>query len=179
MTDIITVDIMIDCPDWLENVEKVEDLCRSIAMSTYESAAKPVAGSLVEASIVLADDAFVQNLNRTYRSQDRPTNVLSFAALDDNTEVTEPVGGHLLLGDIIVAFGVASREAKEQEKNLADHVSHLIAHGMLHLLGYDHEEQEAAEEMEDLERDVLARHGIRDPYADNIAKSKQKGVPAS
>jgi probable rRNA maturation factor len=106
--------------------------------------------------ILLADDSAIQDLNGRFRGQDKPTNVLSFPAAA-NPE------GHL--GDVALAFGVCAREAAEQRKPLAHHLQHLVAHGVLHLLGYDHMNHDEAEEMEGLERVVLAGLGVADPYA--------------
>jgi probable rRNA maturation factor len=106
--------------------------------------------------ILLADDAAIHDLNARFRGQDKPTNVLSFPA-PENPE------GHL--GDIALAYGVCAREAAEQGKRLAHHLQHLVAHGVLHLLGYDHMNDDEAREMEGLESIVLAGLGVADPYA--------------
>ena len=108
-----------------------------------------------EVSILLTDDPTVRALNAQYRHQDKPTNVLSFPAADT-------AHGHL--GDICLAYGVCAREAVEQGKTLAAHLQHLVAHGVLHLVGYDHEDEADAEVMEDLERQILAGLGLADPY---------------
>ena len=107
----------------------------------------------LEVSILLADDAAVQTLNRDYRSKDKPTNVLSFPQDDD-----------VLLGDIAMAFETLVREAAEQEKTFHDHFTHLFIHGVLHLLGYDHEEHDDQEDMEKQEIDILHGLGIENPY---------------
>jgi probable rRNA maturation factor len=106
--------------------------------------------------VLLTDDATVRELNARFRDQDKPTNVLSFPAAE-NPE------GHL--GDIALGYGVCAREAGEQHKGLAAHLQHLVAHGVLHLLGYDHMSDDEAAEMEGLERVVLAGLGVADPYA--------------
>jgi probable rRNA maturation factor len=105
--------------------------------------------------VLLTDDAAVQDLNARFRGKDAPTNVLSFPAAA-NPE------GHL--GDIALAYGVCAREAQAQGKALVAHLQHLVAHGVLHLLGYDHMTDDEAQEMEGLERVVLAGLGIADPY---------------
>lgn len=111
-----------------------------------------------EISVLLCDDAFVQELNRRWRGKDKPTNVLSFPAAED--EGFE----RLLLGDIAIAYETTAREAGEEDKPFSAHFNHLVVHGLLHLLGYDHESEDEAEEMEELERQVLAELGIDDPY---------------
>lgn len=116
----------------------------------------------VEISVVLTDDENVRILNRDYRHLDRPTNVLSFAALDadDGEPLTEP----LLLGDIAVAWETTAREAAEAGISVEDHLFHLIVHGVLHLIGYDHIDDADAEIMEALEIEILADNGIANPY---------------
>jgi len=104
-------------------------------------------------TILLADDRKLQALNREFRGKDKPTNVLSFPGLE----------GHG--GDIAIAYGVTAKEAKAAAKNFADHASHLVVHGVLHLAGYDHERPKDARVMEPLEARILKRLGIADPYA--------------
>lgn len=122
----------------------------------------------IEISIRLTSDDEVQTLNRQYRQKDEPTNVLSFPmvqpdlidAISANSD-----DGEVLLGDIVLAHGVAAREAAEKGVSLEDHATHLIVHGVLHLLGHDHDAGEAeAEAMEEMERAALGRLGIADPY---------------
>ncbi|ACL55277.1 rRNA maturation RNase YbeY [Methylobacterium nodulans] len=118
-------------------------------------------GGPVEVSVVLTDDAAVQELNRTWRGKDKPTNVLSFPA-------GHPHGGDLRpLGDVVLAYDTMLRESGEQSKPLGHHLAHLLVHGTLHLLGQDHETGEAeAEAMEALEVVALRRLGVPDPYGD-------------
>jgi len=116
----------------------------------------PVEGDLV---VLLADDATVQDLNVRFRGKDRPTNVLSFPGGD----MTMP-GTPFHLGDIVLAFGVCRQEAQTQGKTLADHLTHLVVHGVLHLLGRDHMAEDEAEAMEAEERSLLAGLGVADPY---------------
>ena len=106
-------------------------------------------------SIVLADNDFVQNLNRQYRHKDKPTNVLSFPAENN------PDGA---IGDIILAHETIEQEATVQNKSFKDHVMHMLIHGCLHLLGFDHETDEEAKEMESLEIEALTRLNIKNPY---------------
>lgn len=116
-------------------------------------------GEGYEISIVLADDAFVRELNRNWRKIDKPTNVLSFPS--DDTECQGP----RLLGDVVLAYETVAREALASGTPILDHAAHLIIHGTLHLLGFDHENEQEAGEMEALETRLLARLGIADPYA--------------
>nr|WP_245593605.1 rRNA maturation RNase YbeY [Azospirillum halopraeferens] len=117
-----------------------------------------------ELSVVLADDALVHRLNREYRGKDKPTNVLSFALTEAEGPDPDPAAP-TLLGDVVLARETVEREAAAQGKSAADHLVHLVVHGTLHLLGYDHEEDAQAEAMERLEVTVLAGLGIADPYA--------------
>jgi probable rRNA maturation factor len=114
-----------------------------------------------ELSIVLSDDAEQQALNRDWRGIDKPTNVLSFPQIEPFAEVSG------LLGDIILARETLEREAVEQGVSLEDHFTHLMVHGFLHILGYDHMDDDEALVMEGLETQILASLGVADPYAEN------------
>ena len=124
--------------------------------------------TIVEVSIRYTSDEEVQLLNRNYRQKDKPTNVLSFPMVQaDLLDALNPGDddGETLLGDIVLAHGVCAREAREKNVTMEAHAIHLIVHGTLHLLGYDHEQGEAeAEAMEEIERVALAGLGIDDPY---------------
>ena len=116
----------------------------------------------LEVSVLLADDATVQDLNRTWRGKDKPTNVLSFPAAE---QPLQP-GMARPLGDVVLAYDTMLRESAEQSKPLSDHLAHLLVHGTLHLLGQDHETGEAeADAMEALEIAALRTLGVPDPYA--------------
>jgi probable rRNA maturation factor len=118
-----------------------------------------------ELAVMLTDDAGVRTLNNNWRGIDKPTNVLSFPAL-------QPTGGGgpddapRMLGDIAIAYETMRREADDEQKPFDHHLSHLAVHGFLHLIGYDHEKDDDAEAMESLESEILAQLGIPDPYAD-------------
>jgi len=166
MTD---VDISILEPAW----EDASPNCDAIVQSAVTAALElcPVAQKLIgngvemEISIVLAHDALVQELNREYRDKDKPTNVLSFAQLDGDDGWAEPTGpGPCALGDLILAYETVEREAREENKPFEHHLTHLVIHGILHLLGYDHIDDDEAEEMESLEIQILKRLSITDPY---------------
>jgi len=152
-------DVSVPCRRWTGILPDAEKLCRRAAAAAFASSS----GSAAEASIVLADDAFVRGLNLEYRDRDQATNVLSFPALDGDSPAW-PADAPRMLGDVVVAFETAAREAADEDKTLGDHLCHLVVHGMLHLLGHDHETTTAAAEMERLEIDVLAGLDIADPY---------------
>jgi probable rRNA maturation factor len=134
---------------------------RAIETSLTASGARILDGA--EVSVQLADDAQIRALNGQWRGVDKPTNVLSFPASTSGKIAASP-----MLGDIVVAFETAEREAAEESKALSDHVAHLIAHGFLHLLGFDHQISAEADRMETLETRILARLGIADPYASTV-----------
>ena len=130
------------------------------AAAVAERAAAAALGT-VEGDVVvlLTDDDTVRDLNARFRDRDRPTNVLSFPAAE------MPLPGRAPhLGDLVLAYGVCAAEAEAQGKTLGDHLSHLTVHGVLHLLGRDHESEPDAEEMEAEERTILASLGVADPY---------------
>lgn len=137
---------------WTAALPDAEALAAAAAEAALRTGPDPTGGL----AVLLADDAAVRALNARFRAQDKATNVLSFPA-PPNPE------GHL--GDIALGYGVCAREAGEQGKPLAHHLQHLVAHGVLHLLGYDHMTDDEAEKMEGLERVVLAGLGVSDPYA--------------
>ncbi|WP_406852517.1 rRNA maturation RNase YbeY [Brevundimonas sp. BH3] len=143
------IEIEIEADGWnaaLADAEAVVDVAATKALGSVE-------GDVV---VLLADDEAVQDLNKRFRDKDRPTNVLSFPA-------AESAFPHL--GDVVLGLEYCVEEAKAQGKTLKDHLSHLVVHGVLHLLGRDHVEDEEAEQMEAEEREILASLGIADPYA--------------
>lgn len=125
-----------------------------------DAAWKAAGSGAAELSILLSDDARIRVLNRDYRGEDKPTNVLSFPAGDEGA-----AGRPRLLGDVVLALETIRREAAAQSKPLADHLSHLTVHGLLHLLGHDHETETQATAMEAFETEILRGLGIADPYA--------------
>jgi len=110
--------------------------------------------------VTLTDDAEQRQLNRIYRGKDAPTNVLAFP----QAETASPADAPVLLGDVVLAFETVCREATEQKKPFADHLRHLVVHGVLHLLGFDHEKAADAAAMEAREIKILAGLGVPDPY---------------
>ncbi|HYL31883.1 MAG TPA: rRNA maturation RNase YbeY [Stellaceae bacterium] len=153
-----TIDVIERAAAWRRALPNAPMLCRTAAAAAMARAARGLAGA--ELSIVLADDALIAELNRTYRGIAKPTNVLSFASAEPKRRRTKL----RLLGDVVVAHGTVAREARAQGKTLADHLAHLVVHGVLHLLGFDHERAAEARRMEALEVTILAGLGIADPY---------------
>ena len=152
-------------PDWSKTVPAAEDLARratAAALFVSGAAARALAARDAEISLVLADDAMLRRYNRDFRGIDKPTNVLAFASAEAPGEGAE---GPLLLGDVLLARETLIREAGEQVKRPADHLCHLIVHGVLHLLGQDHRSEGEAQIMERLEVAALDRLGVADPYA--------------
>jgi probable rRNA maturation factor len=146
------IDIEVEDPAWPQALAEAVAVVLATAEATLASE-----GAVGEGvSFLLTNDKAVRDLNRRFRGQDKPTNVLSFPA---------PQNPERFLGDVALAYGVCAREAAEQGKPLKNHLQHLVAHGVFHLLGYDHETDAQADEMEGLERAVLAELGVPDPYA--------------
>jgi probable rRNA maturation factor len=129
----------------------------------------------VEITVRLAGDDEVRALNASYRDKDKPTNVLSFPMVQPDLieGLANTDDGEILLGDIVLAHGVCTREAADKGVAMADHATHLIVHGTYHLLGYDHQGNAEAEAMESLERETMAILGLHDPYeADSGANDR-------
>lgn len=166
----LAVDLSIPCLDWKKLGFAPGPLARSATRKTLACAQVPAIarGKKLEISIVLADDAFVHSLNRTWRGKDKPTNVLSFPQLEGMEEddfPDLPDEERVSLGDLVLALETLERESAEQDKALRAHFAHLLVHGTLHLLGYDHERGEAdAQEMEDMEIKILGQLGYKNPY---------------
>lgn len=149
---------------WTKSVSDLDGLVSRICADIFTRIhMKPGA-----VTVVFSDDDTVQDLNATYRNQNKPTNVLSFATLDATETFVDAPDDTLNYGDVILAFETVQREADEQSKPFHDHAAHLVAHGLLHLLGYDHITEEEAVEMESLEREILDSLGIKDPYLDDV-----------
>jgi probable rRNA maturation factor len=142
---------------------------RAVGAALAQTPHAPLADSapLVEVGVRLTDDAEVQALNRDYRGKDKPTNVLSFPQFepDDFAMLANTDDGEILLGDIVLALETCTREAADRGIAVADHAAHLIVHGTLHLLGYDHLDDASGDAMEAMETKALAKLGIADPYA--------------
>lgn len=156
----IEIDPVLQAGNWPEGSENI---CVVALEQAWTAPGGWDKGRPAEVSLVLSDDGHVQELNRDWRGKDKPTNVLSFPAEGD----FPMPGAPRLLGDIILAQETVAREALEQGKRFDHHLSHLVIHGLLHLLGYDHIEEDEAQEMEALEIKLLASMDIPDPYGDD------------
>jgi probable rRNA maturation factor len=148
----IILDVMIESPLWDEQPDSETIVRAAIAM-----AAKDTAKATAEVAILLTDDSAIREMNRQWRDQDKPTNVLSFPSHAANAKPAH-------LGDIVIAYETLVRESKADDKPFAHHLTHLAIHGYLHLLGYDHMNDAEAETMERLEAELLERLGVPDPY---------------
>ena len=160
LTSDVEIDVAINAGDWA-GADVGADICAHVICAA-RAALKACDIINGELSIVLADDAFIQTLSRDYRSLDAPTNVLAFENGDDSEQT--PEGAPRLLGDVVVAFETTAREATEGGLSFGDHLSHLVVHGVLHLLGYDHIDDDDAQIMAHLEVVVLSEIGVSDPY---------------
>ena len=156
---VVDVQVACDDPDIPAEEEIASWVRRALAAGAESAAAH------AELSVRLVDTMEIQTLNRDYRDKDRPTNVLSFPA--------GPIDGlpddaALPLGDVVVCAAVVRQEAAEQGKMLAAHWAHMLVHGTLHLLGYDHETDVDAAQMEAIEKRILLQYGLSDPYGESL-----------
>lgn len=162
----VAIELTIEAGDWGDEAAINEDIDRVIAACL--DAGHFDVPKYAELSLMLTDDAHIRELNRTWRGHDKATNVLSFPAGEQHeAEVSDDYSDPpLLLGDIVIARETLVREAETEGKTVRDHFCHLLVHGFVHLMGYDHEVDAEAEEMEALEATILASLGIANPYAD-------------
>jgi probable rRNA maturation factor len=164
----IEIDVTIAEPDWKMSFLDVEKVATNAMSMTLKMAQLPskIKFKDIEASIVLANDDLIQVLNREYRDKDAPTNVLTFASLDSEDPIPESVP--YPLGDVILSFQTIDREAREHGKFFKDHFTHMVVHGTLHLLGYDHQTEDEANNMESLEIRILEKMNIQNPYMEKL-----------
>jgi probable rRNA maturation factor len=180
MANNVEVLISITCDAWTDALPNVEDICKTAASTAMD--VKPtrdveeslqsflprlplLEGTPREISVLLTDDKFMTGLNRDYRNKDQPTNVLSFSNFGKGIELPElPEEETLIYGDVVVAFETVQNEAESEGKTLEGHLCHMIIHGVLHLLGYDHIEDLEAEKMEAMEVQMLGSLGFDDPH---------------
>jgi len=153
------IDIAINAEDWA-SLKAPSQLAEAAILAAIGETGVSLAPN-AEISVLFCDDGFIRDLNRKWRGIDQPANVLSFPARGDAAFAP-------LLGDIVIAFETASREASEAGRPLRDHVAHLLVHGFLHLIGHDHIGVADAETMEALECAILGRLGIADPFRESL-----------
>lgn len=153
-----TVDVVIESEEWAATPELEARVSAAAQAALHASGV--TTSPVGEIAVLLTDDEGVSILNERWRGKATPTNVLSWPAVAPKLLALSP-----MIGDIALAYETCAREAREEHKRFADHVTHLVVHGTLHLLGYDHETDVEAEAMEALERRVLAGLGVADPYA--------------
>ncbi|MBY6242076.1 rRNA maturation RNase YbeY [Methylosinus sp. Sm6] len=151
----LSIDIIVTAPRW-EQQAGLDELTQSTVRECVAVSAAQLARDC-ELSVNFTDDAAIRELNAQWRGIDKPTNVLSF-------ETPGPLARRVALGDIVIAHETVAREAEEQGKSFEAHLTHLIIHGFLHLIGYDHQSPHEAEAMEALERRIAASLGLADPY---------------
>lgn len=152
-----------------KGLEKRLQAAVNLTLASLPAALLPIARQ-AQVTLLLTNDKAVQTLNHDYRGKDKPTNVLSFPQFekDDLVKLSRsktPILGGVHVGDIAVAYQYVVKEAKAEHKVLADHVTHLLIHGLLHLFGYDHDTVARAAKMEKLEKEIMATLGLPDPYA--------------
>ncbi len=163
----VTVDLTIDDPGWLDDLPGADEEARKVCIAALETTCP---GSELVVSLVMSNDRNVATLNRRWRKIDKPTDVLSFPSEKRSPGIAPlaaagaPGGSPVELGDIVIARETLLRDALEHVRPLHDHLAHIVVHGTLHLLGYEHETDDDAEVMETMEQTVLAGLGIPDPY---------------
>lgn len=168
--DDYSVNIDFDVPDisWDNSIEDIVSLSREVFKRVIAKVGLSKYANRIEVSITLTDDASIKKLNHQYLLKDKATNVLSFPAQDiisTKLEKTKIHDGFLLLGDIIFSYGTIKDESEKQGKDFYNHFAHLLVHGTLHLLGYDHEFEKEAIEMESIEIEILSGLDIKSPYS--------------
>jgi len=163
----LKIDVLVDSDLWTDPSKIRSMLRRAVAQ-----AAAMLSTSGAELAIVLTDDSAIRQLNRLWRGVDAPTNVLSFPTKRQGAD--EPTH----LGDIVLAHETIAREAHDEHKSFAHHVIHLTVHGFLHLIGYDHRDDTEAKTMEDMERRILRRLSIADPYRTEVKIGKKSATSA-
>ncbi len=155
------IDISVQDERWCVAIPEIETLTRDAISKVLKQS--EYADKSLEVSIVLANDGFVQELNKTYRYKDKPTNVLSFPQTEAGG-INEQLIPLVNLGDIIIAYETILKESEEQRKTIAGHYTHMLVHGGLHLLHYDHQTDDEAQVMEALEIEILNMMDIKNPY---------------
>jgi probable rRNA maturation factor len=154
----LKIDVLVDSENW-----KNAAAAKGVVRRALRQAATALSTRTAELAIVLTDDAAMRRLNRNWRGVDAPTNVLSFATKTPSDQLDEQHGRHL--GDIVLAYETIRRDAHGEGKPFDHHLAHLVVHGFLHLLGYDHGSDAQARRMETIERAILGDLAVPDPYS--------------
>ena len=149
----LSVDVLVQSPQWKE-----QRGAAAAVRNAINAAADEISSPSGEVVVVLTDDNAIRTLNKQWRNIDKPTNVLSFPATKSGAMQGT------IFGDIVIAYETLARETRDEGKEFVHHLSHLAAHGFLHLMGYDHQNDSDADAMEDLERAIMARLNMPDPY---------------
>jgi len=166
MSHSLILDVNIEEPSWSDTFPNVESFCHRIIEHTLTHVGFLKRVSEAEVSVLLTNDDAIAHLNASYRQKDKATNVLSFPVEELTPGEYDDLPDEMMLGDIVLALETVQREAADEGKSLSAHLSHLLVHGTLHLLGYDHIDDIEAEEMESLEAEVLEGLGVKNPYED-------------
>jgi len=159
----LAIDIIFESPLWAKSRLSARKRINNVLNITWNTIQNRPQHTIPELTITLTDDKKIKILNRDYRSKNKPTNVLSFPMFETLNEIPEGAG-FIPLGDIIIAFETIKGESVEQNKTLSDHFTHMLIHGFLHLLGYDHMNDNDAKMMESLEIKILKKLLIKNPY---------------
>jgi len=164
--ELFQVDVNIEEPKWSEQINNIEIIVEKLCFAVIKEAGLLNVCSGGEVSVLLTDDKSIKKLNKQYRHHDKATNVLAFPIAEIKpSNLKSEQGKYTVLGDIIISFNTTMAEAKEQNKSFEHHFCHLIIHGALHLLGYDHINDKDAKAMEQLEIKLLDKFGIVNPYS--------------
>jgi probable rRNA maturation factor len=175
----LKIEVLVDSEHW-----KNAAAAKAVVRRALKQAATALSTKTAELAIVLTDDAAMRRLNRNWRGIDAPTNVLSFATKNPGDQRDEQSGGQLVrnhLGDIVLAYETVKREAHRDGKAFDHHLAHLVVHGFLHLLGYDHRNDTQARRMETIERAILRDLAMPDPYraTRTVAGSRRRSAQRS
>ncbi len=160
---VLSIDVLFDTPQWAKSRISARKRIQDVLNVTWDSIPKRPRGVCPELTVTLTNDKKIRVLNRDYRQKDKATNVLSFPMFETLSDIPAHAG-EVPIGDIIIAFETMKREADEQSKTLENHFTHMLIHGFLHLLGYDHMTDSEANTMESLEIRILKKFSIKNPY---------------
>ena len=167
MTPQINIDISIKYKPWKPHVKQVEQRIHEIAREVFQATSLANYVKSIEFSLLFVDNKKISKINNEFRGENKPTNVLSFPmhVIDcSNFASLETIEGFIMLGDVIFSYEIIEKEANEQNKSFENHFFHLLTHGILHLIGYDHQNDEEADLMEKFEVQILQKFGINSPY---------------